>query len=196
MLPDHPHDQAQLFYLVLLGMAIAVGLFSSYRKRLGQAAQHAAIWGLIFIAVVLAVGFKDSIRHMLLGDVAQQIDDHTVALRRSNDGHFYATLGVNGENVRFLVDTGATNLVLTREDAETAGIDTDGLSFVVPSLTANGRVMSAPVRLNSITLAGFTDLDVRATVNGGDLHKSLLGMSYLELYRTWRVEGDTMFLSR
>ena len=71
-MPENPHDQAQLFYLVLLGSVIAVGVFYNYRHRLGQAAQHAAIWGLIFVGLVLAIGFKDNLMTMLKGAPAAQ----------------------------------------------------------------------------------------------------------------------------
>lgn len=196
MLPDDPDGQARFFYLALLGMAVAVWVFKDYRHRLGQAAQHAAIWGLIFIGAVLAFGFKDNLTHMLNSDSAMRVDEDTIALRRATDGHFYTTIEVNGTDIRFMVDTGATRLVLSRDDARTAGIDVEGLDFIVPTSTANGRVMSAPVRLDTVALAGFVDENFRASVNGGDLHISLLGMEYLDRFRSFRVEGDTMLLSR
>lgn len=195
MLPDSPDDTARFFYLALLGVFAATWLFSRYRGRLGQAAQHAAIWGLIFLGAVLAIGFSGDLQRMLVG-APQQIDDRTVALSQGRSGHFEAVLEVNGTNVRFLVDTGATNLVLSRRDAEAAGIDTSALSYMLPTQTANGRMMSARVRLDQVSLGAFVDRDVAATVNGGDLDISLLGMSYLERYAGWQVRGDRMYLFR
>ncbi|MEM1298312.1 MAG: TIGR02281 family clan AA aspartic protease [Pseudomonadota bacterium] len=192
---DNPDDTAHLFYLLLLGMFIAVYLFSHYRGRMGQAMQHAAIWGLIFVGAILAVGFSGDLQRMLT-NAPQQIDGETVALTREGDGHFHALMEVNGHDVRFIVDTGATNLVLSQRDAKAAGIDVGALAFTIPTYTANGRIMSAPVRLDEVRLAEFTDRDVRATVNGGDLDVSLLGMSYLERFSGWRVEGDRMYLTR
>ena len=57
MLPDDPEAQARFFYLAILGMAVAIGVFYSYRDRLGAAMQHAAIWALIFAGVTIAYGF-------------------------------------------------------------------------------------------------------------------------------------------
>jgi len=196
MLPDDPGDQARLFYLVLLLMAVAVWAVQHYRDRMGQALQHAAIWALIFLGVILAVGFAEPLKQTLFGDEARQVDERTVELRRARDGHFYATVQVNGHDLRFMIDTGATSIVLTRADAEAVGINTAGLSFVVPSATANGRVMSAPVRLESMRLGRFTDHGVRASVNGGELGQSLLGMSYLDRFTSFRAEGDRFYLSR
>lgn len=196
MLPEDPDAQARMFYLVLLGAAISVGVFARYRHRMGQAVQHMAIWALIFVGLVLAIGFAEPLRQQLFNDEPQAVDDRTVQFRRARDGHFYATLEINGQPVRFLVDTGATSMVLTRDDAEAAGIDTAGLSYVIRTRTANGESTAAPVRLNRVELGPFVDRDVRATVAGGDLGKSLLGMSYLELYSSFRREGDRLYLVR
>ena len=191
-----PDSQARIFYLVLLGAFVTVFLFSHYRHRLGQAAQHAAIWGLIFIGVILAFGFKDTLTGQLYADRAVAVRDDTLALRRARDGHFYAVAEVNGAPVRFMVDTGATDLVLTQADARAAGIDPAALNYVLPTITANGRVMSAPVRLDSVALGDRIDRGVRASVSSGGLDQSLLGMRYLGLWQSVRFEGDTLYLTR
>jgi aspartyl protease family protein len=185
----------RVVYLVLLGCVVLVSVFQMYRNRMGQAMQHAMIWVLIFVGVILAVGFKDQLT-AVLNDEPQQIDGETVALKRGDGGHFFATAEVNGSTIRFLVDTGATNLVLSRDDAERIGIETGSLDYILRSQTANGEVRGAPVRIDEIRLGDFTDNNVRAVVNGGELGISLLGMSYLDLYRAFRVEGDTMLLIR
>lgn len=196
MLPDDPDAQARLFYLSAFGLLIASGLVSSYRHRMGQALQHAAIWGLIFVGVVLAIGFAEPLKRQLLSDEPLQIDENTVALDARRDGHFYATLQVNGQNIEFVVDTGATDLVLSKQDADRAGIDLENLRFNIPAQTANGQVMGAFVRLESIRLGPFTDYNIPATVNGGDLGTSLLGMAYLNRYRGFEVDGGRMYLKR
>ena len=196
MLPDDPDAQARLFYLSALGLMIAAGVVASYRDRMGQALQHAAIWGLIFVGVVLAIGFADPLKRQLFNDEPLQIDENTVALDAKRDGHFYATLQINGQNIEFVVDTGATDLVLSQEDAERAGIDLNDLRFNRPAQTANGQVMGAFVRLESVRLGPFTDYDIPATVNGGELGTSLLGMAYLTRYRGFEVEGGRMYLKR
>ncbi len=147
MLPFDPESQARIFYLVLLGAFLLVYLFSAYRHRLGQALQHAAIWVLIFVGAVIAIGFWEPLTGQLYVDRAVPVGKDTLAFRRAQDGHFYATAAVNGQPVRFMVDTGASDLVLTEADARAAGIDTDRLNYVLPTFTANGQTMSAPVRL-------------------------------------------------
>ena len=196
MLPDDPDAQARLFYLALLGMALAGGVFYNYRDRLGTAAQHAAIWVLIFLGVTIAYGFKDQLASQLYPGTAQPVDERTIALRRADDGHFYARVRVNGAEIRFMVDTGATNLVLSQQDARRIGLAMDSLNYLLPSSTANGTVYGAGVVLDRVELGGFVDTDVRAVVNGGRMSVSLLGMSYLDRFRRFSVEGDRLLLSR
>jgi len=196
MLPDDPDAQARFFYLALLGIAVASGVFYNYRARLGAAVQHAAIWVLIFAGATIAYGFKDQLVSQLYPDNAQSVNDRTIALRRADDGHFYARVRVNGTEIRFMVDTGATNLVLSQQDARQAGIALDSLNFILPTNTANGRVYGAGVVLDQVELGGFVDVDVRAMVNGGRMNDSLLGMTYLDRFRSVSIEGDRLLLSR
>ncbi|MEM9063406.1 MAG: TIGR02281 family clan AA aspartic protease [Pseudomonadota bacterium] len=196
MLPDDPDSQAQLFYLIILGGAVLLWVMRDYAGKLSQAMQHAAIWALIFVGVIIAIGFKDVLIAQLFDDEPQRISDNTLVLKRDRSGQFYANVEVNGRDIRFLVDTGASDLVLSRQDAESAGIAMERLSFFITSLTANGEVKSAPVRLDSVAMGGFIDYDVPARVNGGELDVSLLGMTYLDKYQSLRVEGDSMYLTR
>lgn len=196
MLPDDPDSQARLFYLMLLGGAVLVWVLRDYAGRLGQAVQHAMIWGLIFVGVIIAIGFKDVLIAQLFDSEPQMISDDTLVLQRDRSGHFVANVEVNGRDIPFLVDTGASDIVLSQADAETAGIDVAGLNYFMIARTANGEVRSAPVRLDTVAMAKFIDTDVPARVNGGELDISLLGMSYLDRFRSLRVEGDSMYLSR
>lgn len=196
MLPDDPGSQARLFYMMLLGAVVLVWVFRSYAGRLGQAVQHAMIWGLIFVGVIIAIGFKDVLISQLFDDEPQMLSDDTLVLKRDRSGHFVANVEVNGQDIQFLVDTGASDLVLSQADAKVAGIDPDGLNYFMIAKTANGEVRSAPVRLDTVAMAKFIDTNVPARVNGGELDISLLGMSYLDRFRSFRVEGDRMYLSR
>ncbi|MDH3668832.1 MAG: TIGR02281 family clan AA aspartic protease [Paracoccaceae bacterium] len=196
MLPEDPDAQARFFYLAILGSAIAIGLFVRYRGRFGAAMQHAAIWVLIFVGFTIAYGFKDQLASQLFPDQGLMQGAEAIVFRRADDGHFYAQARVEGTPIRFLIDTGATNIVLSQEDAARIGFDVNGLSYILPANTANGRVMGAGVTLDRIELGDFVDRDVRAVVNGGQLSDSLLGMSYLERFRSFEIEADRMTLRR
>ena len=196
MLPDDPDAQARIFYLSLLGIFVAAGLFHQYRRRLGAAAQHAAIWGLIFVGATMAAAFWEPLMNQIVPGRAATQADGTVVLRRASDGHFHANAEVNGTAIRFIVDTGASAIVLSRSDALAAGIDLESLAFTIPVRTANGRVRAAGVRLESLAFGGATDRGIPAMVNGGSSTQSLLGMEYLDRFRSLKIEGDLMILER
>ncbi len=109
-------------------------------------------------------------------------------------GHFLLNLTVNNTRIPFLVDTGASSIALTREAAAAIGIRPSPSDFTGYSLTANGRAPLAPVKLREVRLGSFVAYDLDAHVNGGDLHISLLGMSFLRLLQSYEVVGDELRL--
>jgi aspartyl protease family protein len=101
------------------------------------------------------------------------------AIRKSSDGHYWAEGEVNGATVRFLVDTGATAVALTPDDAQRLGLKPDDLHYAYRVVTAGGQARAASVRLASVTVAGARLDDVDALVIEKGLDTSLLGMTYL-----------------
>lgn len=189
-------DLGHLAYLLLLGAVLVFWVFVQNRDSLGKKAQAAAAWGLIFLGTVAAVGLWDDIRRTVLPQQAVIAEDGRIELPRAPDGHYYVTLELNGSPVRFVVDTGASGIVLTRSDAAAAGIDLQGLAFFAQAMTANGPVQTAPVRIDRMSLGPFTDRAVRAYVNGGEMEQSLLGMSYLQRFDRLEISGGTLVLER
>ena len=188
------HSFARLIYLLLLGAAIAVGVFAAYRGRASTGLRDAAVWGMIILGLVALYGLKDDLRAALIPGEAVRGAEGAVVLRRAPDGHFHLRAEVNGQPVRFLVDTGATDVVLTRDDAARAGLDPATLAYTRRAMTANGAVMTAPVRLERLSVNDLETRDVSAVVGGDGLFQSLLGMSWLDRFRRISVEGDRMIL--
>ena len=98
---------------------------------------------------------------------------------KAADGHYWAQGEVNGKAVRFLVDTGATAVALTAEDASRLGLDPSNLRYGYQVMTASGQVRAAEVKLASLSVAGAEVDDVDALVIEKGLPSSLLGMTYL-----------------
>lgn len=117
--------------------------------------------------------------------------DRTVELRAGRSGHFETTAHINGRPVQVLVDTGATTVALSYEDAEAAGIFLRDSDFTQRVQTANGTARVAPITLDSVSIDDITVRDVRAAVaERGKLHTTLLGMSFLgRLTRTEMSRG-------
>lgn len=189
-------DIGRLAYLSLLLLVLSIWLFAANRNRLTQSLQQMAIWVLIFLGLITAYGFRDIIREQLTPKSTFVLSQNSVVLRRAADGHFQARLQVNGVPVDFIVDTGASDIVLTQRDAERIGFDPGTLRYYGRAGTANGTVRTADVRLEVVKLGEITDYGVPASVNQGDLFGSLLGLSYLNRFSEVRISGDEMFLTR
>lgn len=115
-----------------------------------------------------------------------------VTLERESDGHFYADAQVNGMPVRFVVDTGASGIALSRDDAQRAGILLDSNTQLVGS-GASGDVYGNVVRLDRVNLGIKEVRDVSAVVLEGG-QQSLLGQSFLAEFDNVVIEGDRMVL--
>jgi aspartyl protease family protein len=189
-------DIARLAYLGLLG-AVLVGWFvTQNRDSLGKLAQQAVAWGLIFLGVIAAIGLWDDIRQTIRPQQSTMRADNSVNLPRAPDGHYYLTLMINDVAIDFLVDTGASQMVLTQSDAEKVGINPADLAFTGRATTANGEVRTAPVRLAQVSLGPILDRNVRAWVNEGEMEQSLLGMSYLQRWSKIEITGQGLRLTR
>ena len=185
----------RLIYLVLLVTVIGGWFFMQNRHLLGKMLQQALIWGFILIGTVGAVGLWQDIRD----DIAPRqtlLQSGSIAVPRATDGHYYLSLELNGTPVRFVVDTGATDLVLSQRDAQRIGIDTEDLAFLGRANTANGMVATADVSIDQVTLGPITDRNVRASVNGGEMTDSLLGMNYLNRFERIEIADGRLILTR
>jgi aspartyl protease family protein len=173
---------ARVGYLAIILVALGGWALVEFRQRMGQALRMAMAWGLIFVGVVAGYGLWTDIRQDVLPmqEVAQ---DGTVEVPQAGDGHYYLTLVINGTPVPFMVDTGASGMVLAETDAARLGIDPASLMFLGEASTANGVVRTARVTLPTVELGPFRNVDFRAYVTEGELEQSLLGMDYLRQFR-------------
>jgi aspartyl protease family protein len=190
------YDTGRLIYLVLLGSVIASYFLIANRQNLGQMARAAVLWGLIFLGVVAGFGLWSDIRNDVMPRQTVFEDQARIEVPRSIDGHYYLTVAINGTNVPFVVDTGATDIVLSRADAARVGIDLEKLTYTGVAGTANGTVRTARTRVDRIDLGPITDRGVAVWVNQGEMDTSLLGMAYLQRFKKLEISDNTLILER
>jgi aspartyl protease family protein len=202
---------ADMFGYVALLVALAVyvggGMLGSYRGRVGAMVRDAVTWLALGLGLVTIYAYREDLMPIaarvvgeLMPGSAMTVEQSAgglteVRIRKRLDGHFTAKVRVNGKPVSMIVDTGATSIVLTPEDAAKAGIDTKALTYKVPVLTANGQAMAARVRLNKVAIGPLDRDKVDALVaQPGALSQSLLGMSFLSRLRSYEFSGDFLTL--
>ncbi|MBP6688872.1 MAG: TIGR02281 family clan AA aspartic protease [Hyphomonadaceae bacterium] len=130
-------------------------------------------------------------------DALPNISSHqirTASLRKEGDGHYWATARVNDVPVKFLVDTGASLVALSKRDARRIGINTDNLQRNAEVRTAAGRVKAATTVIDEITIDGVTVKNVSAVIIEEGLEHSLLGMSFLNRLEGWDVTTNAIII--
>ena len=188
-------DFARLAYLVVLGSAVIGWLVVESRGRLGQMARQSLAWLLIVVGLAAGYGlWKDF--GLRAPDQAVLRQDGQIVVARAPDDHFYLTLDIDGTPVRFMVDTGASTVVLSDRDTDRLGIDRRGLAFFGSAQTANGTIRTARITLRDVRLDGEPLGDLPASVGDGPLGISLLGMDFLNRFEKVEMSRDRLVLTR
>ena len=121
--------------------------------------------------------------------------DRTAVLYMGQNGHYEVDATINGVSVPMMVDTGATTIALSYEDAERLGLNPAGLSFSNTVMTANGPARSAFVTLPEVEIAGIRRRNIGAGIaERCKLSGSLLGMNFLGTLRSFSFSGNEMRL--
>lgn len=183
---------ARVAYIAIIMVALGGWALVEFRQRMGQAVRMAAAWGLIFVAMMAGYGLWSDVRTDIMPSQMVSAGGE-IEVPRAADGHYYLTLQINGTPIVFMADTGATNMVLSRDDARSVGIDPESLLFTGEAATANGVVRTARVDLPLVELGPFRNETFTAFVTDGDMTGSLLGMDYLGQFRL-EIAGNRMVL--
>ena len=199
--PFSTGDFASLSYRLVLLVFIASAVVVMFRGRFTQALSAALLWIAIGLALLVGYTYRFELREVADRVMAEIIPGYVVAhgrsveVARAFNGDFDISARINGARVAMVLDTGASSVVLTREDAKAAGLPLEVLAYTAVIDTANGRTRAAPVRLDRVAVGGLVERSVDALVaQPGQLKTSLLGMSFLNRLQSWEVRGDRLLL--
>lgn len=183
---------------------LAAGIINA--GRLGELARNLMIWVLAILALSTVYIYRYDLQQVGARLTAGLIPGLPVTrtgingateviLHKSGSGHFETTAWVNGHRIHFLIDTGASRIVLAYHDAIAIGIDPGALSFTQMVTTANGDAKAAAIQLQEIELGPIRREDVEASVSApGVLGESLLGMNFLETLTSLQMSRDVLVL--
>ncbi|MBY5339316.1 TIGR02281 family clan AA aspartic protease [Rhizobium leguminosarum bv. viciae] len=196
-------DFGRVVYLLPIALMLSAGIWAS-RRSVGETMRQMMIWLVIILALVTVYLYRQEalgVGNRLLAGlvpgravvVTTSEGGREIILYKLLNGHFQADVAVNGQTVEMLVDTGASMVALSREDAERIGIDLSRLTYSMTIMTANGRGRAAPVTLDQIAIGPIIRNNVAASVaEDGRLDQSLLGMSFLETLGSLQMQTDEL----
>jgi aspartyl protease family protein len=182
---------------ILMAVMLLLGTLMARREPAAKLLTLALAWIAIFGAGFILFTFRDN-----FGWVAQRLKAEAVGtpVQQGNetripmaiDGHFWVDAKVNGKDVKFLVDSGATMTTIDRQTAAAAGLPTSGRrdQFV---RTGNGIIRASSSRADEISIGGISRKDVGVQIAEND-DLNVLGMNYLSTLSRWSVEGRWLVL--
>jgi aspartyl protease family protein len=178
---------------------LLVSSLAARRLPLGYVAKAGLAWIAIFATLFAIFSFRfefigiwERLKADISGTAGQNISGEAIELRRQDDGHYWLMVNINGEPVRFMVDSGATLTAINATTAREAGVEADRYPIILG--TANGRIAAkrGVVRLLSVGPHSIENHQVVVSERFGDVN--VLGMNFLNSLQSWRVEANMMVL--
>ena len=183
-------------------VTVLLGSLFAQRLPLATVVKQALAWVAIFAVLYGVFLFRDDFKTLWArakSDVTGQSVEaaetgNIVRIRRADDGHFWVNASILGHESRFLIDSGATDTVLTLETARENGLVEHRGPSPQRVGTANGTTNSWPAGSHVVRVENHRVEDVRMAISEGGLDTNLLGMSFLNRLNGWAVEGNELVL--
>lgn len=201
----HLHNLDLHTKLTIISGVILIGIFiyslASNNKRIATM-KNILYWIIIIFVLIVLYSFRSEmnffwqriIANIAPSHVSSYDGDKKLSVGRSLDGHFHLKAKVNDKSIEFLVDTGASDIAISKTDAIHLGIDTSNLKYTKSYSTANGIVLAAPIILSKLQIGPIVLYNVKAHVNEGELDTSLLGMSIINKFKSFSIDHDILIL--
>lgn len=198
-----PYDwnSAYLMRMVAILVLVSGSVVMSRRFKFREAVRHVAIWAAIFAVLAIGYTFQDDLQDIALRVRSAFTPGYTVArndsesvLSESEGGNFYVFGTVNGTPIRFLIDTGASDIVLSPSDARLIGIPTENLDYSRIYGTANGVGHGAMATVSRLTVGPISFSDVPVSINQAPMDSSLLGMTFLRRLKSFSIRNHRLYL--
>jgi aspartyl protease family protein len=189
-------DQApSVIYLVLAIVLVASSLIGT-QMPIGKAAKMGLAWVAIFGLVFGVFTFRSefsALGQRLKAEATGQpiVSGEEMRVPMAEDGHFWVQGVVNGKQVRFLVDSGASNTTIASATAAEAGIEKGTLTQYIS--TANGKALVHKSYADRLQIGAIERTDFPVDINSND-DTNILGMNFLSSLAGWRVEGNYLVL--
>jgi aspartyl protease family protein len=196
------NELANFIYLSILLVALISSITLRNHQKISTLLKQFFIWLLIALFSIIIYSYRHSLYQIaqnisseLVPSEAKKIGDRKIAIKASNNGHFYVQIKINKVPIRFMVDTGASDISMTIKDAKKANINTQNLSHFKQYQTANGVITGAISNAKEVEIAGMAFKDVAVSINQSQMETSLLGMSFLRKFKKYEFYQDQLILT-
>jgi aspartyl protease family protein len=186
---------AGIMVLVLVGSSLV-----ARRLPVSDVLRMVLGWLAIFGLVLIGYSYRAELSAVasrvtgdLLGDRGRTVGG-TLRVPMAEDGHFWVRARVNGTELRFMVDSGATTTTISSAAATSAGVPVDDSGFPVSLETANGTAQARRARIDRLVLGPIEAENLAVLVSPTLGNTNLLGMNFLSSLESWRVDGNTLVL--
>ena len=181
---------------ILMAVMLVLGSLMARREPAAKLLTMGLAWIAIFAAGFVLFTFRDDfgwvLQRLRAEATGQAVEQGTeIRIPMAIDGHFWVSGELNGEPVKFLVDSGATMTTVGRDVAGRAGVALVAPGYQVVR-TGNGLIKVATAEAETLTVGSIERTDVRLHVANDDLN--VLGMSFLSSLQRWSVEGRWLIL--
>ncbi len=168
----------EFIYPIALLILFSGGLWHAFRKDTRGFFRIVLGWIMVFSALIFGY---DMYHNYKINQITQKLQgtapDYII---KKNEAHFYTNVSVNGVTLSFMIDSGATFVVLTKESAEKAGINVDAIKEYAIVSTANGEKMEKMTYAKEMKLGNVIFKDIRIAVSEEGLDTNLLGNSFMK----------------
>lgn len=192
---------ANLIYIIIVIALIIFG-FSRKEMPVKLILKYTITWITIILFVIVLYSFryefgdiKNRVSTELFPSKAVIKNHEQIIIAISADNHFYIDLKVNNKNIRFMIDTGASETVIDKKIAEEIGIDFRNLYYDKIFKTANGQVRGASINIDEIDVSGMKFFNVEASITESELSVPLLGMSFLKRFYKYEFYRQKLILT-
>jgi aspartyl protease family protein len=196
-----PDDWAQVAYAVGVVLLVSTGIFRLGPRRFADRLKHAAIWLAVIAVLALGFAYRDAFsgagqRLRLAFSAGDPVatGEHELVIPQDDRGSFVVVGKVNGQRVRFVVDTGATDTVLSPDDARRIGVDVANLDYGEPAETANGVGYSASFTARRLEVGPIGFDEFKLAINQAPMSSSLLGLSFLRRLQSFEHRDGQLIL--
>ena len=154
------HETQNIIYSLVLIVFLSMGLIGRKNLKIQTMLKYAILWFLIIMVIVSLYSYRDhfnEFKNRVISEInpskARKLSENQIIIKAADDHHFYLKTTINDQEIIFMIDTGASDIVMSTDDAKKIGIDIDKINFNKRYQTANGVVFGGSTKIDKIIIA-------------------------------------------